>query len=706
MNYLDRGLASFIPAMFFICILSGCSSGSDTVADCKSDYWVASNGDDSANDGSAGRPFKTIDKARLTVRNDPAKGQCTINVNIKSGTYQLNAPLLFDAQDSGSNRFPVVYQAAPGDKDSVIISGGIAINSFDCGGSNCTAIVSELPDNAKPRQFYVDGIRAIRARSNYDPSLTVQTANLDYARVSNGYAPAAGQSPPSLSHPEWAEVITATQWKMMRCPISGSQGSTLIVESQCWNNANTYPEPWNLQVLNWIENAPEYLTQANMWFLNPSSKTLQYKPQAGANSPAGVLPVLDTLVSLVGQSGQPVTNITFKKLQFSYATWYGPNSVDGYVSDQSGNFLKGTDYTFNKYGHQKVVYPTPGNINLQYAENITFDSNVFSHLGAVGLWLGTGSQYNLIINNIFTDISSSAIQVGGVSQADMRPDASSMTVGNQIVNNDISYTGRDYYDSAGIFVGFTAETTIKNNSISHTPWSGIAIGWGWGLFDEGGFPGLPFASRNEWGSYATPTVVKSNKIISNKISFFLEQLWDGGAIYVNGSQGADYDNGLLLQLNVADNKRPSAGSNIYYTDGGSQFVTLDRNVSINNPVGYFDFGSCATPSTWPSAISDWIISRFGSSALTDPLIAYFDKNGGLCSITPLRLAYGAEMGGCVPRGNLLFTNNYFPDPNTFFDPCTNNLSVPSAIPNLSITNIGISAASDVPAAIIQQAGRQ
>ena len=88
MNYLDRSLASFIPAIVFICILSGCSSGPDAVADCNRDYWVASNGDDSANNGSAGKPFKTIDKARLTVRNDPAKGQCTINVNIKSGTYQ------------------------------------------------------------------------------------------------------------------------------------------------------------------------------------------------------------------------------------------------------------------------------------------------------------------------------------------------------------------------------------------------------------------------------------------------------------------------------------------------------------------------------------------------------------------------------------------------------------------------------------------
>jgi hypothetical protein len=607
-----------------------------------------------------------------------------MNVNINSGTYTLSSALIFDAQDSGSDQYKVIYQSTPGNASIPIISGGVAVNSFNCNGNLCTSsAINALQGAQMPRQFYMNGVRAVRARSDFNPTVINQLSNPDYARVSNGYTPAPGKNPPALAHPEWAEVVTTTQWKMMRCPINSAQGATLIVEPQCWNNANTYPAPWNFQLLSWIENAPEYLTQPNMWFFNPSSKTVQYLQQSGNTSLSGVLPTLETLISLSGTPTSPISNLVFKGLQFSYATWYGPNTIDGYVSDQSGNYLKGVGYSPNAYGHQQIVYSTPGNINVQYATNITFDSNTFTHLGGVGLSLGKGSKNNLIINNTFTDISSAAIQIGGVSPTDARPDSPSLVSNNQILNNAISYTGRDYYDTAGIYVGFTAQTLIKNNSITRTPWSGIAIGWGWGLLDVDGFPGLPNAQWNQWGTNTTPTIMANNQIISNQISYFLEQLWDGGAIYANGSQGSNFSNGLLMQLNVAQNKRATAGSNIFYTDGGTQFVTLDRNVSINNSVGYFDFGTCS-PSTWTS-----------SGVPT------------FCLLTNL-LTYGKDMGGCVSRGYLQYTNNYFGDPTTFYDICTNNLAagIPSTTPYIIKNNIGITSSADVPAWILQQAGKK
>jgi hypothetical protein len=75
----------------------------------------------------------------------------------------------------------------------------------------------------------------------------------------------------------------------------------------------------------------------------------------------------------------------------------------------------------------------------------------------------------------------------------MRPDTAHKTSGNLISNNAISYTGRDYYDSAAIFVGFTTGIVITHNTISYTPWRGIAIGWGWGLLTKEAF--LDFRPR-------------------------------------------------------------------------------------------------------------------------------------------------------------------------------------------------------------------
>jgi hypothetical protein len=171
------------------------------------------------------------------------------------------------ALDSGSDQYKVVCRSAPGNTQPVVVSGGILVDGFDCSSGICSATVPDWPEGQIARQFYVDDVRAIRARSNYDPTASVQRANPVYARADFGYEiPLEGFAPP-LSHPEWAEVVTVTQWKMMRCPLLPIPGMSLFPDPQCWWNANTYPEPWNFQLLSWIENAPEYLDQPGMWAL-------------------------------------------------------------------------------------------------------------------------------------------------------------------------------------------------------------------------------------------------------------------------------------------------------------------------------------------------------------------------------------------------------------------------------------------------------
>ena len=63
------------------------------------------------------------------------------------------------------------------------------------------------------------------------------------------------------------------------------------------------------------------------------------------------------------------------------------------------------------------------------------------------------------------------------------------------------------------------------------------------------------------------------------------------------------------------------------------------------------------------------------------------------------------MGGCLPAGDLRFTNNYLANPSTFFDICQNAPYVPISTPNLVMQNIAITSLS-VPdvIAIVQRAG--
>jgi hypothetical protein len=275
--------------------------------------------------------------------------------------------------------------------------------------------------------------------------------------------------------------------------------------------------------------------------------------------------------------------------------------------------------------------------------------------------------------------------MGGVLPVDHHPSVpSQFTKDNLISNNLVENIGQEFYDAAGIFVGVTTRTTVTHNTINNVPWSGIAIGWGWGLIDPGGFPGISNATQYMWGVYNTPSAAHGNQITNNLITNFLQQLWDGGAVYSTGFQGTSLQDGQFITMNVAENKRATsagiAGGNTFYTDGGSRYITLSQNVSLNNPQGTANYGSCLVSDAFNTLPILW------------------------CVATNV-VAYGADMGGCIPYGDLILINNYFRDQLTFYNPCVSDN--PTHPVNLSlIDNIQVSSANQVPASILNAAGQQ
>lgn len=662
--------------LLIVCFLAACSSSGPSDIAC-SGYWVATDGSDAAR-GDEAHPFLTIAHARDVVRSSIYRQLCTINVTVKGGTYRLAEPLTFGTQDSGSARAPVVYRAASG--EIPILSGAAPITGWTLHDAalNIWQAQTTVSTTTMPRQLYVNGVRATRARTVDYPNYYFPTATGYTYLYILGTDP---QIPPTWSNPTAVEAVTATQWKMMRCPVAQiNNASEVVMQTPCWTNANVFPEPWNFQLLSWWENAYEFLDEAGEWYLDPVTKLLYYKPRTGEDmsTVAVELPVLEKLLDVSGAATQPVSYLQFDGLSFAYATWLSPNTSDGYALDQSGFHLKGTGHAANIIGHDPNAARTLGNLSFTYAQHITFENNTVEHLGAVGLDFDTGSQNNQIVNNTFNDISGAGIQLGGITAVDARPTTpAQLTADNSISNNLVQYTGQEFYDTPGIYIGFTTRSTVAHNDIQHVPWSGIAIGWGWGLLDPGGFAGLPHANPNEWGTFTTSTAALGNQILHNHIQYFLEKLWDGGAIYSTGFQGTSMADGQLIAYNVAENKPALAGGNTFYTDGGSRYVTVQNNVSLNNPQGFMDFGPCLKDSSFAT----------------------------LCLLTDV-LAYGQDMGGCVPYGDLKFEQNYLRDTLDFYDICTNS-NFPNYPVGMSfVDNVKISSSSEVPASILSEAGRQ
>jgi len=125
-------------------------------------YYVSTDGSDE-NVGSIDKPFKTLEKARDTIRALKAVGKlnASAHVFIRQGTYFLNQTFVLSVEDSGTKEYPITYESYP--RETATISGGKKLDAKWTlyKGNIYTTNVGNLRFNS----LFVNGKRAIRART-------------------------------------------------------------------------------------------------------------------------------------------------------------------------------------------------------------------------------------------------------------------------------------------------------------------------------------------------------------------------------------------------------------------------------------------------------------------------------------------------------------------------------------------------------------
>lgn len=81
--------------------------------------YVSKNGNDTSGNGTKDKPFATISKAKNYIRT--IKKSAPIEVIIGGGVYNVSETISFEANDSGTEDFPITYKAADGEK--VVLEG-------------------------------------------------------------------------------------------------------------------------------------------------------------------------------------------------------------------------------------------------------------------------------------------------------------------------------------------------------------------------------------------------------------------------------------------------------------------------------------------------------------------------------------------------------------------------------------------------------
>lgn len=486
-----------------ILLLLLCLTRTDPV---KGDFYVSPDGRDT-DAGTIERPFATLARAR-----DAARASKQPTILVRGGTYFLPETLSFSSQDGS-----VTFAAFPGEEP--VVSGGRRITGWrEAGNGVWTAAV---PDKAFFRQLFVNGRRAVRARTpNVGAFYRVQgEITLDKPCARFRFAP--GEIKPEWAEKGDVEVIALQAWAELRMPLKAVEGETAVLAGAC----ATYNRERDPRY--WLENAPDMLDAPGEWHLDRDSGVVSYRPLPGedVSRVEAVAAGLRELVRIEGAQG-----IRFKGLTFAHADWTLPEK--GYADTQA-------------------AYDIPAAFTANGAGKCVLEDGTFVHLGGYAVEFARGCRENRIVGNEMADLGAGGMRIG---EPRLRQEPADRTEKNVVTDNHIHDIGNVYPAGVGVWVGQSGGNLLAHNHIHDTYYSGFSLGWSWG--------------------YA-PTAVKDNIVEYNLVHHIGRgMLADMGGIYTLGVSP-----GTAIRNNVFHDIESSTygGWGIYF-DEGSMEITAENNL--------------------------------------------------------------------------------------------------------------------------------
>jgi len=622
-------------------------SRAGTSAAVTGEVYVSPTGSDT-NPGTAAAPVQTIGKAQALVRALNQNMTGDVKVVLEDGFYRMTSPLTLTAADSGTNGHNVIWTADTGARP--VLAGSAQITGWQRMSANSPIWVAQAPAGLQTRQLYINGTRATRATGSLPNSLSGQ----DSTGYSGGGSAMAAWRNPSGAKPQLEFVYRGGlgAWTEPRCPVASFSGAAVVMAQPCWTNstarAGSFPDgrAYNLvgrssitEQPTSVENAFQFLgaNTPGQWFLDQGDSKLYYVPRSGETMGTADVeaPVLQNLVTGGGTASAPLHNVVFSGIQFSYATWLGPQfhtqgTSDGFSEIQANYQVTGAKGAASQglchvppssyklgacpYGAWTQI---PGNVSLTYDQNIQFTGDAFVHLGAAGLALGDGSQNDVVKGDVVTDVSGNGIELGNVDM----PTASgaSQTSGNSVTDNHVFDVPVEFRGGVGIDSGYTAHDSVSHNQVDHTPYTAISQGWGGWPDKEKEAPQANFSHDNA---------------ISNNLIFdHMSVLNDGGAIYTQGITGSSLANGEHVSGN--DIHDQAGSGHVIYTDNGCTFETITGNAVYNDP----------NAQAWASRHSDYAPGASTTYDPTDVEGNYFENPAGYTSGGGVTVANNTTISG-------------------------------------------------------------
>jgi hypothetical protein len=494
----------------------------------------------------------------------------------------------------------VVWRRAPvGGHEEAVMTGGAQVTNWvqtTLGGS--TVYAAPVPAALAPftvaRVLWVGGQRANRTVLEPESVLGTMTAWAASDGSSVGFTtandiPAAWLANGTTAiEMRWPVVIA--NWIEPRCTVASidaaSRNITLVSPCGAFlyqRASGKVPAP------PFIEAAPVFPLQPGQFYHSQESQMLYYSLAAGQSiddlENSAWIGVKESILTYTNTANQ-----AWQGISFLYSMWNEVNSPDGYVDDQTAVYdcTPGASPWCGAPGALAVPeavrsgistgVPTSsaeplGSVRVFNSTNIAFSNCTFAAMGSpYGLSISYGSQNVNVSGSTFHDLSGGFLKIGGVTATGATsPDASNWDSFYTVEQNVAFDMALEFRGAAGLFAGYLWQSSITQNTITDSGYSGISEGWGWGT--------------------VFPPGAGNNTISGNHMRNVMKAARDGGGIYVNGHQSA---NGTITRNFVELDQAVFA---VVYLDNGASLWLVDSNVVTTSPLAWAFFmqGCCNLP---------------------------------------------------------------------------------------------------------------
>ncbi len=547
--------------------------------------------DASANgaDGSAARPFPTLEAARdaLRLMRRGGKVSAPVRVLVAPGVYRLQAPLVFTPEDGGTEKCPVTWTGHGG---RPLISGAREITGWTDGtinGRPCWQ--AKLPDVASGgwwfTQLFVNGRRRLRARLPKlgfyrftgvpEDEAKMDAGNPFHGAMSACFAQGDVRCFRNLAD---IDVVVPDHWYENHLRVSSVDEKNGIIRFATKGHSRFSRDETGAHARFRLDHVAEACTAPGDWYLDRPTGTLSYIPLPGEQMASALVeaPVLDLLLLVQGDALDPekhVRHLRFEFLDIRHAEWELPRDNPGALQS---------------------AFNVPAAVRFIGAEDCALYGCRVSQVAGWGVELMRGCHRNRIVACAIHDLGGGGVKIGhegglhrhwfdgdhcafqgmdpvalgwgpcredkgGLMPGRDRAEPSATTVSDCSIHDG----GIIFHSAIGVWVGDASRNRIVHNHIWNFSYSGISCGWTWG--------------------YA-PAYSCDNRIDGNRIERIGHGvLSDMGAIYTLGRQA-----GTTIRRNfISEVSSYGYGGWGIYPDEGSSWMLIEENVVLGTKTGGF-----------------------------------------------------------------------------------------------------------------------